>query len=279
MFSMSDTEFNILWEQFSNSLPIVKYVLDNSDILKLKKNYIKRLLNIGELKVDESISSCLLDRFVCSYNSNELSAQFQIECACISNAVNKALALSKGNDLIQNKLKDIIKNMIMTIDVNPMSKNNDYRNRLNELLVFNYLSECENIKVLSIEKKLENGRSCDFECSDSNGMILLFEVLSINNLCVDKQDNSSTFSDFISNKIQNKYNEKTKGLIDLPIIYIIPILEYTDGLNAFNIQINEPYSSPPFTVVRNTIGTVRDICLCNLYKISEHIRHQKDDRL
>lgn len=138
------------------------------------------------------------------------------------------------------------------------------------------MSESENIKVSYIEKDLGNGKKCDFECQHiDDGSILLFDVLSINNLKIEKQDDSKTFSDFINQKIKEKYEEKTQDISTLPNLKIIPILEFTEGLEAFKITVDDNVATPPFTVVKNTIDGVDNIFLNPLEEISNHICQQR----
>lgn len=266
--------FDKLWNDFVFIFPIATNIISTKALLKFKDNYITKYTNLSESNASIVASNCLFDRFIASLSSDILAKQFMFEVNGIVSVVNKALEFSKENDMLQSGLKEIIKNLILTIDSNPKSMNNDYRNRLNEILVFNRLSECENINVSFIEKKLENGKTCDFECEHKDGTTILIEVLSINNLNVSKQDNSQTFGDFISKKVENKFLDKTKGLLTLPNIKIIPILEYTESLENFKIKLNYEFSSQPYTVVRNTINGIDEIFLGELEEISVNIRNQ-----
>ena len=107
------------------------------------------------------------------------------------------------------------------------------------------------------------------------GSTLLFDVYSINNLKIEKQDGSNTFSDFINQKVKEKFEKKTRNISTLPNFKIIPILEYTEGLESFKITVDNEIAIPPLTVVKNTIDGVDNISLSTLEEISNHICHQR----
>lgn len=267
--------FDILWNIFTNAFPLVKDVISRKDLSNFQKNFITKYEKLCDIDVEFITSNCLFERFVCSLNSDILGKQFANEINGICSAIIKALDFSKEKELIQKGIRDIVRNMILTIDVNPDNHNNDYRNRLNEILFFNWLSECENIEILSIEKQLGNGKSCDFECKHKDGTIILFEVLSINNIEINKQDNSQTFSDFVGKKVKEKFMDKTKNIPNIPNIQIIPILEYKEGLEDFKITLNYEFCTQPYTVIKNTKESMIEIFLGNLEEISECICSQK----
>lgn len=267
-------DFDKLWAKFVILFPIANEIIKNKEIAKLKESFAEKFKNLCDSNVDVMTSSCLFERYISTYNSSDPAKDFQSEVAGIAHAIKRALVFSKGNETLTKKIKDIIKSMILTIDTDSCSKNNDYRNRLNEILVFNWLSEFENITVSYIEKDLGNGKSCDFECHHSDGSELLFEVLSKNNLKVEKQDNSQTFSDFINQSVTRKFEDKTKNLSTIPNLKIIPVLEYTEGLEDFNITVDARLAIPPLTVVKNTIKGKASILLVNLDDISAYIVKQ-----
>lgn len=268
--------FDKLWAKFVILFPIANEIIKKKELAKFKNLFAEKYKNLCDSNVDVITSSCLFERFISTFNSTDIAKEFYSEVTGIAHAIIKALEFSKADETLLKKIKDIVKNMIITIDTDSSSKNNDYRNRLNEILVFNWLSECKNITVSFIEKDLGNGKSCDFECHHSDGSELLFEVLSINNLQVEKQDNSQTFSDFINQRIKEKFDDKTKNLTTLPKFKIIPVLEYTEGLETFKIAVNKDLAIPPLTVVKNTIDGIANILLANLDEISSHITNQNN---
>ena len=267
--------FDILWKEFTTLFPIANDVIKKKELSIFRNGFLKKYKGICDSNTNIITSSCLLERFICTFNSAQLAKDFKNEVDSISSAIKEALSKSVSEEILTKAIKEIVKNMILTIDANPTSKNNDYRNRLNEILVYNWLSESENITVSFIERDLGNGNSCDFECQHVDGSTLLFEVYSINNLQVEKQDDSKTFSDFINQKVQKKYEAKTQNLSTLPNLKIIPILEYTEGLETFTIIVDDKLATPPLTVIRNTINDVDTVYLGTLEEISNHIRKQK----
>lgn len=268
--------FDTLWAKFTDIFPIAKEIIKSKEIDKIRMRYAEKYKNLCDSNVDVIKSSCLLERFISTFNSTQQAESFKSEITGITSALKKALKYSYTEETLTNKIKDIAKNMIITLDTNPFSENNDYRNRLNEILIYNWLSECENIMVSFIEKDLGNGKKCDFVCQHiDDGSILLFDVYSINNLKIEKQDDSKTFSDFINQKVKKKYEEKTQNLSTLPNLKIIPILKYTEGLESFRITVDDKFATPPLTVVKNTIEGVGNIFLDNLDKVLSHVAKQK----
>lgn len=269
------SNFDMLWKEFTILFPIANDVIKNKELSKFRNRFIQKYKKLCDSNTNIITSSCLLERFICTFNPAQQAKDFKNEVDSISSTIKEALSKSASEEILTKGIKEIVKNMILTIDANPTSKNNDYRNRLNEILVYNWLSECENIKVSFIERDLGNGNSCDFECQHVDGSILLFDVKSINNLKIEKQDDSKTFSDFINQKVKEKFEEKTRNISTLPNFKIIPILEYTEGLESFRITVDNEIAIPPLTVVKNTIDGVDNIYLSPLDKISNHICQQR----
>lgn len=256
--------FDVLWEGFSIQIPIIKSIIKNKDLSKFQNRFIEKYSLMCKSKVNLVTSNCLLERYISSLSYSPIADQFEQEIVAIASEIEKSLRISENNISIANKIKDIIRNMVLSIDTDPNSKNSDYRNRLNEIVVYNILSECENMKLLSIEKPLGNGKSCDFECVSKDNKKILLEVLSINNLDINKQESSQSFSDFINQKVEKKYNDKTQGLLEIPNIYIMPILENKEDLKKHNITTNSNISTPPFTVVINIVDNTAKLELCFL---------------
>ena len=71
----------------------------------------------------------------------------------------------------------------------------------------------------------------------------------------------------------SKYEKKTKNLCTLPNLKIIPILEYTKGLESFVITVDDKLATPPLTVIKNTINGIETIHLGCLKEISNHMRN------
>lgn len=264
------TDFNTLWDKFCEIFPYIKPMFSNKEVTKIRVKYAAKYKALCDLQQEIITSACFFDEFISSFGNGNQAKYFKELVNGVGEVIKIVLkhATNNRNQSVLTKIQQTIKDMMVTMDENPLSNNSDYRNRLNELLVFNWLSECENIEVISIEKELENGKSCDFECLYNSEETILLEVVSINNLDVNKQDNSQTFSEFINKKVECKFINKTKGLPQLPKLKIMPILEYTDGLEDFKITVNDKFSLKPYTVVQNKIDESNEIYLGDLEEIS-----------
>lgn len=258
-----ETDFDSLWNLLCQYIPEVKEIVSIKDRAKFGKKYAKRYRSLCDSQQEHIKSPCLFDEFVSSFGNDNREVEFHDEIKLIAKNVKLALnnALFLHSDSIINSVKEIIRQMILTLDLNSLANNPDYRNRLNELLVFNWLCECENINITDIAYPLENGKDCDFRCSHKDGTEFLIEVVSIQNIDLSKQDNAETFSEFINEKVEKKYVDKTKNLRDVPNLKILPILDYVNGLTDFAPTLDGTISLPPFTVVKNTIEGNNEILL------------------
>lgn len=261
-----ETDFEPLWNAFCQYIPEAKEIVSIKDSTKFGKKYAKRYKSLCNSQQDHIKSPCLFDEFVSSQGNNNRKLEFYDEIILITETIKLALnnALSLHRDSIINGVKEIIRQMIITLDLDSFANNPDYRNRLNELLVFNWLFECENFTITDIAYPLENGKDCDFRCLHKDGSEFLIEVVSIQNIDLSKQDNAETFSEFINEKVVKKYADKTKNLRDVPNLKILPILDYVNGLTDFAPTLDRTISLPPFTVVKNTIEGNNEILLTTI---------------
>ena len=246
-------EFEIIWDDLCIMIPDLKKLFPKMNIKKLGEKYAKKIAKLSDSNQNKISAPCLLDQFIASKIGGIDSNNFCDEIKCISDTIRTALnyARSFHNEKIYSKIKVIIKNLIITMDDNPLSTNPDYRSRFHELLVFNMLMECENIEVTDIDYKLDNGKDCDFRCVHTDGSELLIEVMSIHNIELNKQDDALSFSEFINKKIQNKYDDKTKGLTHIDKFHILPILEYDERIGDFGPTLDPTISLPAYTVTKN----------------------------
>lgn len=246
-------DFEILWEGLSKVIPVLNQLFSKKELRNLKKKYIAKLDALFDSGKEQITASCLFDEYISSCGKGPQSKEFIDGINCIATTIRKAIdnANLRCKKEIQNKITTIVKELVITMDKNPLSKNPDYRNRFHELLVFNMLMECDNVEVTNIAYKLDNGKDCDFRCIHKDGTELLIEVVSIHNIDLVKQDNASSFSEFINKKIQRKYDDKTKGLNPLNNFYIFPILEYDKRIGDFVPALNSKISLPPYTVIKN----------------------------
>lgn len=267
-----ENNFDILWTEFCQFIPKAKELVAIRDIKKFAKNYAGRYKSLCDSKQGFIKSPCLLDEFVSSLSNISQKMAFCEEVNMIVGIIQLALnnANSLNNESIVKGVKDIIKQMIITLDLDILANNPDYRNRLNELLVFNWLCECENLTITDINYPLGNGRDCDFRYFHKDGSEHLIEVVSIQNIDLSKQDNAATFSEFINNKVKKKYADKTKDLRDVPNIKILPILDYVNGLTDFAPTLDMTISLPPFTVVKNINEGNNEILLTTIDNLTSN---------
>ena len=261
-----ETDFDTLWNLFCQYIPEVKELVSIKDRAKFGKKYAKRYKSLCDSQQEHIKSPCLFDEFVSSLGNENRKMEFYDEIKIIAKTVKLALnnALSLHCDSIINNVKEIVRQMILTLDLDTLANNPDYRNRLNELLVFNWLFECEHITITDIAYPLGNGKDCDFRCFHKDGTELLIEVVSIQNIDLSKQDNAETFSNFIKDKVEKKFADKTKNLIVFTNLKILPILDYVYGITEFAPTLDTTISLPPFTVVKNTIDGKSDILLTTI---------------
>lgn len=131
------SNFYMLWKKFTILFPIANVVIKKKELSKFRNGYIKKYKELCDSNINIITSSCLLERFICTFNPAQQAVNFKSEVACIASAIDKALRLSSTDKTLNNKIKDIAKNMFITYDANPSSENNDYRNRLRDVLKIN----------------------------------------------------------------------------------------------------------------------------------------------
>jgi hypothetical protein len=260
------TDFETLWNLFCQYIPKAKEIVSKKDIAKFGMKYAERYESLCDNHREYVKSPCLFDEFISSFGNDKCKLEFKNEIEMIAKTIMLSLHNAQSLDIesIINGINDIVRQMILTLDLDTLANNPDYRNRLNELLVFNWLIKCENITITDIAYPLGNGKDCDFRCYHKNGQELLIEVMSIQNIDLTKQDNADTFSEFIKEKIKKKYADKTKNLGEVQTLKILTILDYVDGLTKFAPTLDATVSLPPFTVVKNTIDGKNEILLITL---------------
>lgn len=261
-----ENSFDVLWSEFSQFIPEAKEIIARGEIAKFGKKYAKRYKSLLDSRQELIKSSCLLDEFVSSLGNEEQNLEFCNEVKMIAETIQLASSNAKlfNRDSIVKGVNDILKQMIITLDLDIAANNPDYRNRLNELLVFNWLCECKNLKITDIAYPLGNGKDCDFRCIHKDGTELLIEVVSIQNIDLSKQDNAITFSEFINKKVETKFTDKTRDLSDIPNLKILPILDYVKGIVEFAPTLDTAISFPAFTVVMNTLYGNNEILLTTI---------------
>ena len=175
--------------------------------------------------------------------------------------------LKDSDETLHNKIEDIIRNLFTTGDNDMFGGNSDFKNRLNELLAIDYFNQCDKVKIIEIEKKLANNKSIDLILRNSSGKTIGVEILTLQNIDPQKQEDDESMSEFLLGRIKKKYDDKIKDLNeinDLDNLYILPIVEYADGLERFNFPTNMQYATPIMCPHLNYYGSKMEIRISDI---------------
>lgn len=259
-------------------VPTFETLLSDNDWDKIIPNYLNRIDNIPE-GLDNVISStCLIDLIICSTKENEIGVANRLTVRAINQEIEKALLYCEQHPHYTAKIKDVVKKTLTEMDEDVFNSNSAFKNWINELFVFNLLTEWDGYEIIDIERSLGNGKTCDFVCRNCHGEEIWFEVVTLQRIDPSRQDDSATMNEFINNRIVDKYKAKTKDLlpVNTPNLRILPVIEYVEGLERFDISLNSDISAEPLSIMRNEFeGVVRfDIRLLNTYLA--HIRAQQN---
>lgn len=269
---------NEVKEIIINSIPAFKNILSERDWKIVINNYLKRVDDIPSDSNDVINSSCLIDLIICSLNETDTAKGNKETINAINVEINKALAYCNKHSYLLNKVNNLIRKSITEMDIDVTSPNSAFKNWVNELFVFNLLAEWDGYEIVDIERPLGNGKSCDFVCRNCNSEEIWFEVLTIQRLSPSKQDKSATMNEFINNRIMTKFQEKTKGITNgnIPNIKILPVIEYIDGLERFNILLNSDIAIEPLAIMKNNLNGVIYIEIRPLSSYLSQIRKQQE---
>ena len=151
-------DFENIWSIFCQHIPEAEKVVYKKDRDKFGKKYAKRYKSLCDAQQEQIKSPCLFDEFVSSLGDGSRKHEFQEEIKLIAGTIKVALnnASSLHSDSIINSVKDMARQMILTLDIDPLANNPDYRNRLNELLVLNWLFDCKNITITDVKDTDKN---------------------------------------------------------------------------------------------------------------------------
>ena len=193
-----------------------------------------------------------------------------------NDSVDKAYMYCKGHAKLKPGIDCIIRNIMIASDKDVSSTNSDFKNRLNELLAFNFLAGCCATNVVAIEEMLVNGKSVDFvlknkKTNECRG----YEVVTLQGIDPSKQDNSDTMNTFISDRIENKRKMKFCDLSSsgrISSLHVMPIIEWNDGLREFYFMPSNPCSTPIFT---NSLCVNEGHYSLELCEINEYIKNVK----
>lgn len=267
-------------EIINESMPGFKTILSDKDRNKVIKNYFKRVNAIPSGCNDAIKSSCLIDFIICSLGESDTAKANKETIKGVNTEINKALAYCDKHPSLLKKVKDTIRKSITEMDIDIAKRNSAFKNWINELYVFNLLAGMDDYEIVDLEHPLGNGKTCDFVCRNSKGEEILFEVVTIQGIDPSKQDDSITMNEFINERIMNKFKEKTEGILpqNIPNIRILPVVEYVDGLEGFDILLNSDIATDPFAVMKNNTNGVVQTEFRPLNRFLPQIRAQQDKK-
>jgi hypothetical protein len=127
--------------------------------------------------------------------------------------------VKKLHDAVPVELKartvGLFKRLFSEFDIKEQPKPNPtYLNGFSEILTANKLIESKAYTLVDIEEPLGNGKNADFTLIKGSGSEKSYvEVVNIH-IDASKVENIEGFSKFVNNRLQLKYDDKTKGLSD-----------------------------------------------------------------
>ena len=268
-------------EIINESMPGFKTILSDKDWNKVIKNYLKRVNAIPSGCNDTIKSSCLIDFIICSLGESDTAKANKETIKGINTEINKVLAYCDKRPSLLKKVKVTIRKSITEMDIDIATRNSAFKNWINELYVFNLLAGMDDYEIVDLERPFGNGKTCDFVCRDSKGDEIWFEVVTIQGIDPSKQDDNITMNEFINERIMNKFKEKTEGILpnSIPNIRILPVVEYVDGLEEFDILLNSDIATEPFAVMKNNINGVVQTEFRPLSRFLPQIRAQLDKKV
>lgn len=227
--------------------------LKGKDWNKIEREYSKRL---DCLKEGILVPKSLIDFAIASIHpqQDEIAQHYKQWICALNDMIDESVGFSSKSQTltkqIDKKITDLLTD-IETID----DPNSNFKNILNELLVFNYLSEHENIEVEQIEMKIDSGKKIDYVVKvKSDKKKIGIEIMTIQGIRTDKQDDDDSMNEFIIERIEKKYKDKVRDLIEikeLDDLRIFPIIEDQDGLEQFSLDISCELSYLPHVPALN----------------------------
>ncbi|MBQ3187982.1 MAG: hypothetical protein IJB60_00905 [Bacteroidaceae bacterium] len=256
-------------------IPITDEIVDKKDWSKLKKRYINRYANFKHGSFNIS-SSAFLDIIVFAYNGDDKATSV---IRHINECVNKISKYITCHTRFKSAFYNMIKNMIMSLDEKPDSKNSDFKNWISELTIFANLCENCHIEILDIEKPLGNGKSADFSVRLGDELCFLdFDIITYQNIDPYKHETSDTINAFLNTKISEKYSAKMKDLPDgsYTEFRILPVVEFREGMEIFCYKVDVSKSLPIMAYFSNIIDGQTEYCLMDLNEICVELRTRKN---
>jgi|GEM_PF-4539398 len=268
---MEDNNFEALKAYIESLLsPNVANILKQNDWEKIKESCSLRYAQMDSTPI---ASFDFIDYIIgCKGSDNNRKEQCNNFIAGFNNSVDEAYMYCEEHPSLKHGIDRIIRNLMIASDKDVSSKNSDFKNRLNELLAYNFLAGCCDVNVVAIEEKLDNGKRVDFVVkSKTTNECRGYEVVTIQGIDPSKQDNSDTMNTFISDRIEIKRKEKFGDLSSsgrISSLHVMPIIEWNDGLKEFYFMPSNPCSTPIFT---NSLCLKDGRCSLELCEINEYI--------
>lgn len=263
-------DFGVIEQKIKDVVPMYTNILSKKDSKKIAKRYVNRYESIisGDMRIT---SSSFIDILTLAYNGNELAV-------AIINHVKKCVeivgAYIASNPRFAPAYYNILKNMIMSFDVDVSSNNNDFKNWISELSIFSKLCQ-ESIEIIDIEKPLGNGRSADFSCRIlGSNELCTFDVVTYQNIDPSLHETSESMNQFLNKRILEKFSYKTQGIAqeDHKEFRILPILEYKAGMEKFMYSVDSSISLPIMAYFANIIDGKTEFCLMSLNDLCNELR-------
>lgn len=242
-------------------------------IRRVYTNNLEKILLSGVIR-----SQHLFDYIITSSHPiPEIASQYQFVIDSINVAIETAVENIKIYPQFKSVVENIISNMLTSIDdVNVDSPNEDFKNWINELYIFNYLITLPNYTLIKMEETLSNGNSVDylFEHKETKDKIYI-DVVTLQKIDPSLQESSESLSEFINSRIRKKYDNKFHDATESGVFLILPIIEYQDGLENFEIEIDSSISLPMLTLCKNTFSSDSEIILLEINTYLSKLREQR----
>lgn len=268
-------KFDEIEKLVKDVIPMSDEFIGNKDWRGIKKRYISRYDSFNDGGFDIS-SSAFLDIIIFAH-SGEVNA-----CAVIyhiKKCVEIVSLYVKSRAQYKSALHAILRNMILSFDVNPNSKNSDFKNWISELTIFANLCQSCCLEILEVEKPLGNGKSVDFSVRLSTTQkVLDFDIITYQNIDPSLHPTSKSINEFINKRIYDKYSAKMENLPDgsYPEFRVLPIVEYQEGMEYFCYEIDSSKSLPIMAYFANIVDGQTEYCLINLNDLCAELRTRRN---
>ncbi|MGM9800651.1 MAG: hypothetical protein ACI30M_08210 [Muribaculaceae bacterium] len=269
IISKVEQDFDLLQSRLRQAIPIID-VLKKRDWEKLKNTIVCRLKSIKDSsKLNNEIF--IEYAFSCFCSNLRVSSEFEHFIKLMNILFKDVLNCSKKYNhetTIKNKIREVFMNR--ENDLN--TQNSSFKNTVNELILYKYLVECNNVANIEIEKQLSNGKCIDFIVTHKDGTTLAIEVETIHNVDVKKQETSDSMRLFLKNKAAKKREDKLcnstcQDKFDDFVIVLFLELKNEESINEQIFSFN-PIEDPKTFVVSSCV-----VEYLTLISINEYIKH------